>query len=172
MSTFSIKPTVRFPSRLTWLPCAGLPCSTQGNRVSLYPFLPVHPFRECFGRRNVGSVNLHAFPLLSLDHDFSAALTSLPCSLQINMESTPPAIINGGESLLQMPVSSPADPNWIGEFLFEAFKESRRIVDAIQQSVTFVVGVSTGFIAPMLVIMSLLNLPPFFRVSEGFVRIV
>lgn len=114
------------------------------------------------GRRCVGHVNRHLFLPLSVEHDFSASLTSLPCSLQIHMESSPPQAALYDPTL--MPVSSPSDPRWLGELLYEAFKESRRIVDAIQQSVAFFVGVSTGFIAPMIALVCILNLPPFFRV--------
>lgn len=134
--------------------------------LSLFIKLSPISCRHCLGRRCIGFINHHLFPSLSVEHDFSAALTSLPCSLQIHMENAS-AHIRGSSSSSQS-ISSPSDPHWVCEVLYEALKESRRIVDAIQQSVAFLVGVSTGFIAPMTLIVSILNLPPFFRVCSEY----
>lgn len=130
----------------------------------------VFTLRQCLGRRCVGYVNRHIFPGLSQEFQAAAALTSLPCALQIHMESLPSNFTQRRILTINMPIRSPSDPRWLSELLYEAFKESRRIVNAIQQSVAFFGGVSTGFVAPVFLLATVVFVPPYFRVGTCLIK--
>eukprot|EP00923_Selenidium_pygospionis_P039756 GHVN01068989.1.p1 GENE.GHVN01068989.1~~GHVN01068989.1.p1 ORF type:complete len:1092 (+),score=122.62 GHVN01068989.1:819-4094(+) len=97
--------------------------------------------RRCFGRRQHGSLALMNSTMLLKEFDVSAAFTSLPCALQARM------------------TQKAANPQFINELLYESFKEARRMVGSIQQSLLFYVC-GASFLASTLFLQGAVGLPP------------
>jgi hypothetical protein len=138
------------------------------DRVKRKILLYVLP-RDCLGRRCIGFMNRHMFTPQTKECLMSAALCSLPCALHINISNFSQY---DAKTLRfdQATVNSPSDPRWLSELLYEAFKESRRLVKAIETALYFYSGINIGFIAPCLLLVCVLCTPPFFRVRKHILQ--
>lgn len=122
--------------------------------------LPYTLCADCHGRTDAGSFYS---PVLLPDLAFSAAMTSLPCSLQSHAVS----VKTEGDAHMDEADPNEAYAQFLLELLYSSLQEARRIVASVEMILIFYVSVCSAYVSILLLLQHIFALPPMLTSLEA-----